>query len=55
MNGDGFVDLAEFQAVRPEFTIEKFNAADANKDGLLSRDEMDGARGEAPQEQPNGG
>ena len=38
-NGDGSVDLAEIQAARPEFTVEKLNAADANGDGLLSRDE----------------
>jgi len=44
-NGDGSVDLAEMQAARPDFTVEKFNAADANHDGLLSRDEMHGARG----------
>ncbi len=39
-NGDGSVDLAEIQAKRPDFTIEKFNAADANRNGLLSRDEL---------------
>lgn len=39
-NGDGSVDLAEIQATRPDFAVEEFNAADANRDGLLSRDEM---------------
>jgi Ca2+-binding EF-hand superfamily protein len=38
-NGDGRVDLAEAQAARPDFTKEKFNAADANSDGQLSDDE----------------
>lgn len=39
-NGDGKVDLAEAQAARPDFTLEKFNAADANRDGQLSEDEL---------------
>ena len=42
-NGDGSIDLAEIQARKPDFTVEKFNAADANGDGLLSRDEWRGA------------
>lgn len=50
-NGDGSVDLAEFQAVRPEFTIEKFNAADTNRDGLLSHEEMHAAHGEGHRSQ----
>lgn len=44
-NGDGSVDLAEIQAARPDFTVEKFNAADGNGDGLLSRDELRAAHG----------
>lgn len=39
-NGDGRVDLAEAQAARPDFTLEKFNAADANRDGQLSEEEL---------------
>ncbi len=39
-NGDGSIDLPELQAVRPNTTIEQFNAADADRNGLLSRDEM---------------
>jgi Ca2+-binding EF-hand superfamily protein len=46
-NGDGSVDLAEIQAARPDFTVEKFNAADGNGDGLLSRDELRAAHGTA--------
>lgn len=42
-NGDGSVDLAEIQAARPDFTVEKFQAADGNGDGLLSRDELHAA------------
>jgi hypothetical protein len=42
-NGDGSVDLAEMQAARPDFTVEKFNKMDANGDGLLSREEMHAA------------
>lgn len=38
-NGDGKVDLAEAQAAMPDFTQEKFNRADANRDGQLSDDE----------------
>ena len=38
-NKDGKLDLAEIQAVRPDFTVEKFNAADANRDGQLSTEE----------------
>jgi hypothetical protein len=38
-NGDGRVDLAEAQAAMPDFTQEKFNQADANRDGQLSDDE----------------
>lgn len=39
-NGDGSIDLAEIQARRPEFTIEKFNKADADHNGLLSHEEL---------------
>ena len=39
-NGDGSIDLAEIQARRPDFTIEKFNKADADRNGLLSQDEL---------------
>jgi hypothetical protein len=39
-NGDGKVDFAEAQAARPDFTLEKFNAADANRDGQLSDEEL---------------
>ena len=43
-NKDGKIDLAEIQAVRPDFTVEKFNAADANRDGQLSAEEWPGHR-----------
>jgi Ca2+-binding EF-hand superfamily protein len=44
-NGDGSIDLAELQAVRPNATVEHFNAADQDHNGLLSRDELrDAAR-----------
>lgn len=39
-NGDGKVDLAEAQAARPDFTREKFDAADLNRDGQLSEEEL---------------
>lgn len=38
-NKDGKIDLAEIQAVRPDYTVEKFNEADANRDGQLSAEE----------------
>jgi hypothetical protein len=41
-NKDGQIDLAEIQAVRPDYTVEKFNAADTNRDGQLSADEWPG-------------
>jgi hypothetical protein len=44
-NKDGKIDLAEIQVVRPDYTVEKFNAADANHDGQLSEDEWPGKRG----------
>src|SRR5512134_230245 len=46
-NGDGSVDLAEIQAAHPDYTVEKFQAADGNGDGLLSRDELRAAHGKA--------
>lgn len=49
-NGDGSVDLAEIQAARPGFTVEKFKAADGNGDGLLSRDELRAEHGKARQQ-----
>jgi Ca2+-binding EF-hand superfamily protein len=39
-NGDGSIDLGELQAVRPNTTVEQFNRADADHNGLLSRDEL---------------
>lgn len=39
-NGDEVIDFAELQAVRPEVTLEQFNAMDKNSDGQLVRDEM---------------
>jgi hypothetical protein len=39
-NGDEVVDFAELQAVRPEMTLEHFNAMDKNSDGQLVRDEL---------------
>ncbi|MCS6948645.1 MAG: EF-hand domain-containing protein, partial [Steroidobacteraceae bacterium] len=42
-NGDGQIDLAELQAVRPNVTAEEFNRIDKNGDGLLSREELRGA------------
>ena len=44
-NKDGRIDLAEIQAVRPDYTVEKFNAADANRDGQLSDDEWRSGHG----------
>jgi Ca2+-binding EF-hand superfamily protein len=41
-NGDGSIDLAELQAVRPNATVEQFNAADKDGNGLLSREEIRG-------------
>lgn len=49
-NGDGSVDLAEIQAARPDFTAEKFNSADGNGDGLLSRAELGAVHGKARQQ-----
>ena len=46
-NGDGRIDFAEIQAARPDFTVEKFNAADANRDGQLSEDEWKSGRGKS--------
>ena len=45
VNGDGKIDLAEIQTVRPDYTIEKFNAADADRDGQLSEDEWRSGHG----------
>jgi len=42
LNGDGRIDLAEIQTARPDFTVERFNAADANRDGQLSDEEWRG-------------
>lgn len=42
-NNDGSVDLAEMQAARPDFTVEKFTKADIDGNGLLSREEMHAA------------
>lgn len=39
-NGDGFVDLAEMQAVRPGITAERFGELDADGNGQLSPDEL---------------
>lgn len=39
-NGDGSVDLTELQAVRPNATVEQFNRADKDGNGLLSREEL---------------
>lgn len=44
-NKDGQIDLAEIQAAQPDYTVEKFNAADANRDGQLSGDEWPGGHG----------
>src|ERR1700741_4870303 len=41
-NGDGSVDLAEMQARHPDYTADKFNAADTDHNGLLSREELRG-------------
>ena len=45
VNKDGRIDLAEIQAVRPDYTVEKFNAADANRDGQLTEDEWRSGHG----------
>lgn len=50
-NGDGAVDLAELQALRPNATIEQFNRADKDGNGLLSREELRAA-GRALREPP---
>jgi len=39
-NGDGSIDLAELQALRPNATVDQFNAADKDHNGLLSREEL---------------
>lgn len=44
-NADGKVDLAEIQAARPDFTVAQFNTLDANGDGQLSDEELDGLHG----------
>ena len=39
-NGDGAIDLAEMQVRHPDFTAEKFGAADTDHNGQLSREEL---------------
>ena len=38
-DGDGALSLAEIQAVRPEFSAERFAEVDKNHDGLITADE----------------
>jgi Ca2+-binding EF-hand superfamily protein len=39
-NGDGVVDFAEMQAVRPDLTLDEFNKLDTNSDGQVTPDEL---------------
>ncbi len=43
-NEDGFLSLAEIQAVYPDVTETDFTEADANGDGLLDEEELAAAR-----------
>ena len=43
-NGDGFVTMAEFQAVMPEVSVDAFMQADANADGALNEEELTSAQ-----------
>ena len=43
-DGDGAISLPELQVVRPDATVERFVELDANGDGLLTPDEIRGAR-----------
>jgi len=43
-NGDGALDFSEMQSRRSDLTIEQFNAMDKDRNGLLSREEMQAAR-----------
>lgn len=45
-NGDGFVTMAEFQAVMPEVSVDAFMQADTNADGALNEDELTTAQEE---------
>ena len=45
-DGDDAWSLTEVQAVRPEFSAERFNRLDSDGDGLLSEDEREGRRGD---------
>ena len=44
IDGDGAISLPELQAVRPDVTGERFLELDASGDGLLTPDELQGAR-----------
>jgi len=43
-DADGAISLPELQAVRPDVTGERFQELDASGDGLLTSDELRGAR-----------
>lgn len=45
-NGDGFVTMAEFQAVMPDVSVDAFMEADADADGALSEEELTAAQDE---------
>ena len=45
-DGDGAWSLEEVQAVRENFTVERFNRLDGNGDGLISEDEREERRGD---------
>lgn len=45
-NGDGFVTMAELQAVMPEVSVDAFMEADTNADGALSKEEFTAAQEE---------
>ncbi|MFO7757021.1 MAG: EF-hand domain-containing protein [Roseovarius sp.] len=55
-NGDGFVTMAEFQAVMPDVSVDAFMEADANADGALDEEELTAAQedGSLPSGDGNG-
>jgi Ca2+-binding EF-hand superfamily protein len=45
-NGDGFVTMAEFQAMMPDVSVDAFMQADTNADGALNEEELSAAQEE---------